>query len=116
MMRKLFLLTAVLIFSFVNLALAADLSQLFDQVKSGLLQKGVAATDVNTIQPAATSLLGAGVSKESLTSIITNLVAMKISGNTLNSPLQAMGGLIQSGQKPGIASNLMSTAINMAKA
>ncbi len=101
--------------SVVNITWAADLSQLFSQVKSDLLQKGVAASDVNTIQPVVTNLLGAGVSKQNLVGIVTNLVALKVKGNALNSPLQTLSGLVQSGQQPSIASNLMSLVINQAK-
>ena len=116
MIKKSFFLNLVLIFCFVTLASTADLSQLFNQVKSALLQKGVAAADVNTIQPTATNLLGLGISKENLVKIVTDLVGLGVNGNILNGPLQALKDLVQSGEKPNLASNLISLAINQAKA
>jgi len=115
MAKKLFLLAVVLMFSLVTLASAADLNQLFNQVKSALLQKGVAVADVNTIQPTASNLLGLGINKESLVKIVTDLVALGVNGNILNSPLQALKDLVQSGEKPNLASNLISLAIDQAK-
>jgi predicted XRE-type DNA-binding protein len=115
MVKKLFLLTIVLIFSLVTLASAADLSQLLNQVKSTLLQKGVAAADVNTIQPTVSNLLGLGINKENLVKIVTDLVALGVKGNILNSPLQALKDLVKSGEKPNLASNLISLAIDQAK-
>jgi hypothetical protein len=115
MIKKLFLLTIVLIFSIVNLASAIDFGQLFAQVKSELMQKGVAAADVSSIQPAATNLLGLGISKENLVNIVMGLIGLGVNGNTLNSPLGALQGLVQSGEKPSLASNLMSMAINQVK-
>ena len=115
MLKKSFLLTLMLILCFVTLASAADLSQLFNQVKSALLQKGVSTTDVNSIQPTASNLLGLGIGKENLVKIVTDLIGLKINGNTLNSPLEALKNLVQSGQKPDLASNFMSLAINQAK-
>ncbi|MCX5714795.1 MAG: hypothetical protein NT033_08360 [Candidatus Omnitrophica bacterium] len=115
MIKKPFFLTIVLIFSIVNLASAVDLGQLFGQVKSELLQKGVAAADVNTIQPTASNLLKLGVSKDSLVDMVKGLVGSGVNGNALNSPLEALKNLIQSGEKPSLASNLMSLAINQVK-
>jgi len=115
MIKKAFLLTVVLIFSLVNLASAIDVGQLFGQVKSELLQKGVAATDVSSIKSTASNLLGLGVSKDSLVNMVKGLVGLGVNGNSLNSPLGALQGLVQSGQKPSLASNFMSTAINLAK-
>jgi hypothetical protein len=115
MIKKPFFLTIVLIF-FVNLALAADLGQLFKQVKSELLKKGVAAADVNSIQPTASNLLGLGISKENLVKIVTDLVGLGVNGNILNGPLQSLKDLVQSGEKPSLASNLMSLVITQAKA
>ena len=115
MIKKPFFLTIVLIF-FVNLALAADLGQLFKQVKSELLKKGVAAADVNSIQPTASNLLGLGISKENLVKIVTDLVGLGVNGNILDGPLQSLKDLVQSGEKPNLASNLMSLVITQAKA
>ena len=115
MIKKPFFLTIV-IFFFVNLALAADLGQLFKQVKSELLKKGLVAADVNSIQPTASNLLGLGISKENLVNIVMGLVGLGVNGHTLNSPLGALKDLVQSGEKPSLASNLMSLVITQAKA
>ena len=116
MRRKSFLFAIVLVFVLINIATAVDLGQLFNQVKSELLQKGVAAADVNTIQPTATSLLGLGITKASLVNMVVDLVALKVKGPSLNGPLQALQSLVQTGEKPNIASNLIATAISQAKA
>jgi hypothetical protein len=115
MAKRIFFFSVVLTLVLANIVVAVDVAQLFNQVKSELLQKGVAAVDVNTIQPAATSLLGLGITKASLVNMVVDLVALKIKGTSLNGPLQALQGLVQSGEKPNIASNLIATAINQAK-
>jgi hypothetical protein len=115
MKKKAILLSAVLIFSFVNFASAVDLSQLFGQVKSELLRKGMSAADVGGIQPATTQLFGLGLSKENLVNIVTGLLGVGANGQVLNGPLEALTSLIQSGEKPGVASNLMSLAIRQVK-
>lgn len=115
-MKKILAVSFIAVFLSVNFVFALDLNQLFTQVKTELLKKGVSQADVNAVQPAATSLLGMGINKESLIKIIKDLSSLQVSGDTLNAPLQALQSLIQSGEKPNIASNIMSLAISHASA
>ncbi len=105
---------AILLFGVLNGAYALDVNAVFGQLKSELLKKGMAASDIKTVEPPVKNMLNLGGSQADLKTILLGLMAKGFKGNDFSSLVLMVSDLAKNGEPIKNAGTIVSQAIQAA--
>ena len=120
-MRKLLIIVVVAgLMGFVTAAYAfaegEDVAPAFVKLKNTLRQKGISEKDINSIQNPINNMLKQGATREDIEKVIGDLSEKGMKGQYLKNSINSMDELINNGENPKDAGNIVSRAAHEARA
>jgi len=120
-MRKLLIIVVVAgLMGFVTAAYAFAegeyVAPAFEKLKSALRQKGISEKDIISIQKPINNMLKQGATREDIEKVIGDLSEKGMKGRNLRNSLISMNDLINDGENPKDAGNIVSRAAHEAHA
>jgi len=88
----------------------------FMKLKYSLRQKGISEKDINLAQKPINNMLTQGATREDIEKVIIDLSEKGMKGRNLRNPLISMNDLINNGENPKNAGNIVSRAAHEAHA
>ena len=86
------------------------------ELASELRQKGVSRRDVKAIEEPVKNMLNKGATKKNITDAVGDLSAGGTKGKALRQSVEAMNELVEDGENPKVAGNVVSRAAQRAQA
>lgn len=102
---------AVFLSGFFKGAQALDVNAVFGQLKSELLQKGMAATDIKAVEPPVKNMLNLGGNQADIKSILLDFMSKGFKGNDFSSLVGMVNDLAKKGEPIKNAGSVVSQAI-----
>lgn len=93
-----------------------DVGPAFMKLKHALRQKGISEKDINLVQKPINNMLKQGATREDIEKVISDLSEKGMKGRNLRNTLIAMNDLINNGENPKNAGNIVSRAAHEAHA
>ncbi len=118
MKRILFSFLTLGLLSFVasNCVFAEEDSTVFEELKSELRQEGVSPEDIEDITEPVKNMFGKGAKKKDIEDVVVGLSKKGVKGKVLKDSVESMNELVEDGEDPKEAGNIVSQAAHAALA
>lgn len=113
-MRKFLLVVTIICFFAVNFVFAAENS--YTQLVSELKKGGITDSEINSMGNSMKNMLTKGANKEDVKTVVIDLVRLGLHGRELKNSVNDMNDLVNAGESPKQAGNIVSKAAHDAKA